>query len=143
MTLPLLAPFVPVLKVLALGSVKFIVLGIGAGFIPVRTANFLVGMSASTPLKYAEFRFAKGYLSEREIEEIRAVFDSLTESVLNPERFLSKRDAREFLISVLAETLNNMKDSVLALPSQIAMVSQSVGRDISTWINSVKKGLFR
>ncbi len=59
MALPLfapLAPLLPVFKVLALGSVKFIGVGIGAAFAPVLTANFLVGMSAGTPLKYAQFR---------------------------------------------------------------------------------------
>jgi len=134
LAIPLLAPFapfVPVLKVLALGSIKFVALGVGASILPVQTANFLVGMSSSTPLKHAEFRYRKGYLSELEINEARAVFNRVNQSITDPEQYLSRKESRAFLIEVMKETLNGMKQSVVSLPGKVV----SMVRAISRWFS--------
>lgn len=129
MAIPLLAPlapFVPVLKVVALGSVKFVALGIGASILPVQTANFLVGMSSSTPLKHAEFRYKKGYLNDEEIADARAVFARLNESISNPEQYLSRSESRTFLFEVMRETWQGMKQSVVSLPGKIVAFCQAI-----------------
>lgn len=136
MAIPLLAPlvpFVPVLKVLALGSIKFVALAVGASVVPVRTANFLVGMSSSTPLKHAEFRYQQGHISEEEIERARAVFQALNESITNPDLFLSRAEARAFLVSIMKDTWVGMKQSVVSLPSRIATAVQ----DAISWVSKL------
>lgn len=127
MALPLLGPLVPlipVVKVLALGSVKFIGVGIGAAVAPVMTANFLVGLSAGTPLKYVRFRHSKGHFSQADLELIESANNLVNESIENQENHLNRSDAREFLKEVLIGTITGMKDSIVSLPSRIAQFSR-------------------
>lgn len=137
MALPLLGPLVsmvPLLKVLALGSVKFVGVAIGAAVAPVLTANFLVNLSAGTPLKYARFRHHKGLFSDADLKLIEDASDLINQSITNQKLHLSRSEAREFLKGVLVETAVSMKDSVVRLPSRIALVFQR----LITWC----KGLF-
>ena len=93
MAVPLLAPFaplVPVIKVLALGSVKFVGIGIGAAVAPVMTANFLVGLSAGTPLRYARFRHRKGLLSNEQLETVERANQMVQDSIDNQHEHLSR-----------------------------------------------------
>ncbi len=123
MALPLLGPLVPlipVVKVLAMGSVKFIGVGIGAAVAPVLTANFLVGLSAGTPLKYARFRHSKGHFSQADLELIESANDLVNDSISNQENHLNRAEAREFLKEVLIGTITGMKESIVSLPSRIA-----------------------
>lgn len=97
MALPLLAPLaplVPVFKVLALGSIKFVGVGIGAAVAPVITANFLVGLSAGTPLKYAQFRHRKGHFSNEQLEAIERANQLVQDSILNGDQHLNRSEAR-------------------------------------------------
>lgn len=129
MALPFLGPLVPlipVIKMLALGSVKFIGVGIGALIAPVLTANFLVGLSAGTPLKYAKFRQRKGLFSEADLKLIEDANNLVAESIANEEHHLSRSDAREFLKEVLVTTAAGMKDSIVSLPSRIAQFSRQL-----------------
>lgn len=140
MAIPLLAPlvpFVPVLKVIALGSIKFVALGIGASILPIQTANFLVGMSSSTPLKHAEFRYKKGYLSEKEIEAARSVFAEMNESITNPEKYLSRKESRTFLLGVMKETSMGMKQSIVSLPGKVITLCRSM----TAWFSKVLSGI--
>ena len=120
MAVPLLAPFaplVPVIKVLALGSVKFVGNGIGAAVAPVMTANFLVGLSAGTPLRYARFRHRKGLLSNEQLETVERANQMVQDSIDNQHEHLSRAEAREFLKEVLAGTVSGMRNSILSVPS--------------------------
>lgn len=121
-----LVPLVPVIKVLALGSVKFIGVGIGAAVAPVLTANFLVGLSAGTPLKYAQFRHRKGLFSEADLKLIEDANNLVSESISIEENHLSRSEAREFLKEVLIGTAAGMKDSIVSLPSRIAQLSRQL-----------------
>ena len=123
MAVPLLAPFaplVPVIKVLALGSVKFVGIGIGAAVAPVMTANFLVGLSAGTPLRYARFRHRKGLLSNEQLETVERANQMVQDSIDNQHEHLSRAEAREFLKEVLTGTVSGMKKSFLSVPSLFA-----------------------
>lgn len=136
MALPFLGPLVsllPVFKVLALGSVKFIGVAIGAAVAPVLTANFLVGLSAGTPLKYARFRHHKGLFSDAELTLIENANDLINQSITNEASHLSRSEAREFLKGVLTETALGMKDSIVRLPSRIALLC----RRMLTWCKSM------
>lgn len=129
MAAPLLAPFAPILpviKILALGSLKFIGIGIGAAFAPVMTANFIVGIAAGTPLKYAKFRQKKGHFSPEELALIEQANTLVAESLENPSKHLTRPEAQEFLKEILLATFVGMKQSVISLPAQIVEFSKSM-----------------
>lgn len=130
--MPLPIPlFLPVVKVIALGSVKFIILGIGACLLPVHTANFLVGMSASTPMKYAEFRFRNGTFTQEEIEQLRSAFAILNHSITDPNHHLSRSESRAFLWEVMKQTLQGMRQNVRLLYRAITRKSRRCSRYLS------------
>ena len=129
MALPILGPLVPlipVVKVLALGSLKFVGIGIGAAVAPVMTANFLVNLSAGTPLKYVKFRHRKGHFSQADLKLVESANKLVNDSILNEENHLTRAEAREFLKEVLTGTLIGMKETVISLPSRIAQFSRSL-----------------
>lgn len=129
MAVPLLAPLaslLPVLKILALGSLKFVGVGIGAAVAPVKTANFLVGMSAGTPLKYAQFRHQKGHFGAADLELIEKANTLISESIENSDQHMNRQDAQEFLKSVLISTIAGMREGVTSMPSRIARMTQKV-----------------
>ncbi len=127
MAAPLLAPLaslLPVIKILALGSLKFVGVGIGAAVAPVKTANFLVGMSAGTPLKYAQFRQQNGYFSVADLELIERANSLIAGSIKNTDEHMSREDARAFLKNVLISTFVGMKESVMSIPSRIVRMTR-------------------
>lgn len=129
MAAPLLAPLVsllPVFKILALGSLKFVGVGIGAAVAPVMTANFLVSLSAGTPLKYAKFRQQKGLFSAEDLALIEQANALISDSIVNPELHLNRADAQEFLKSILLSTLTGMKQSVTSIPSRILQATKTL-----------------
>lgn len=129
MPLPLIAPFaplLPVLKVLALGSVKFIGVGIGAAVAPVLTANFLVGLSAGTPLKYAKFRHTKGLFSDEQLAMIKQANELIEHSLTDQDKHLNRSEAREFLKEVLLGTVDGMKKSIVSVPGQLARLGKQL-----------------
>lgn len=122
MAAPLLAPFVsllPVFKILALGSLKFVGVGIGAAVAPVMTANFLVGLSAGTPLKYAKFRHQKGHFDAEDLALIEQANTIISDSIVKPEQHLNRKEAQEFLKSILLSTVLGMKQSITSIPSRM------------------------
>lgn len=121
-----MAPLVPVFKVLALGSVKFIGVGIGAAVAPVTTANFLVGLSAGTPLKYAKFRHSKGHFSSEQLELINSANKLVEASISDSDQHLTRSEAREFLKEVLVGTVVAMKQSVVSIPGRVAFFTRRV-----------------
>lgn len=129
MAIPLLAPLAPLLpvfKVLALGSVKFIGVGIGAAVAPVLTANFLVGLSAGTPLKYARFRHGKGLFSDEQLAIIKSANALVEESIVDRSKHLTRGEAREFLKEVLLGTVDGMKKSIFSVPAQLARFTKQL-----------------
>ena len=140
MAVPLLAPFAPLLpvfKVLALGSVKFIVVGIGAAVAPVITANFLVGLSAGTPLKYAQFRHRKGRFSEEQLAVIESANQLVQNSIDNEDEHLDRAEARQFLREVLTGTLIGMKTSILSMPSLFSRFGRQLLQTLSRPFSSI------
>ena len=134
MAVPLLAPFAPLLpvfKVLALGSVKFIGVGIGAAVAPVMTANFIVGLSAGTPLKYAQFRHRKGRFSEEQMAIIESANQLVQDSIDNKDEHLNRAEARQFLKEVLTGTVSGMKTSILSIPSLFARFGRQLLQMVS------------
>ncbi len=126
MALPLFIKILPLLKVLALGSIKFVGIGIGAAIAPVLTANFLVGLSAGTPLKYARFRHSKGLFTEEQINVIEQADQLVQDSISQKEAHLSRAEAREFLKEVLKGTALGMKRSVLSLPAAFTRLGKQL-----------------
>jgi len=122
MALPLLAPLawlLPIVKIMALGSVKFLAVGLGAAVAPVTTANMLVNMSSGTPLKYAKFRTDKGHFSQEQLTLIKQANQIIVSSIENENEQLTRREAREFLKEVLLTTFAGMKESLFSIPKTL------------------------
>jgi len=129
MAVPLLAPLLPLLplvKILALGSIKFVGVGIGAAIAPVTTANFLIGLSSGTPLKYAKFRHEKGRFTAEQLELVERANQLITDSLVNAEERLTRTEAREFLKEVLLGTVSGMKQTILSIPATLVRVIKQV-----------------
>lgn len=129
MAAPLLAPLaslLPVVKILALGSLKFVGVGIGAAVAPVVTANFLVGLSAETPLNYAKFRQQKGHFSLEELARIEEANALIANSINIPSQHLTRGEAQEFLKGVLLNTLVAMKLSITSMPARMLRMTRSL-----------------
>lgn len=129
MALPLLAPLawlLPLIKIFALGSIKFIGMGLGATIAPVMTANFLVSMSSGTPMKYATFRYEKGDFSEEQLATIESANKIITDSIENKERFLSRTEARRFLGQMLMGTAAGMRNSIVSIPSSMVKMTKKL-----------------
>ncbi len=129
MAAPLLAPLaslLPVFKILALGSLKFVGVGIGAAVAPVMTANFLVGLSAGTPLKYAKFRHQKGHFSNDDLALIEQANALIVDSIQKPAQHLARAEAQAFLKDILLTTLLGMKQSITSIPSRITRMTKRV-----------------
>jgi len=129
MAAPLLAPFaslLPVVKILALGSLKFVGIGIGAAIAPILTANFLVSLSAGTPLKYAKFRHQQGHFSAEDMASIEKANALIIDSIEEPGQHLSRTEAQEFLKHILMTTLTGMKLSVLSIPTRVTQMTKQV-----------------
>ncbi len=127
MAVPLLAPLVwllPLIKIIALGSVKFIVVGLGAAIAPVTTANFLVNMSSGTPYKYTKYRYKKGHFTEEQLSLVEQANQLIKDSIENEQERLTRPEAREFLKEVLVGTFVGMKEPIVSLPSSIANLSK-------------------
>jgi len=123
MALPLLAPLawlLPLIKILALGSIKFVAVGIGEAVAPVLTANLLVNMSSGTPLKYAKFRCSRGHFTKEQLAVIEQANQIITNSIDNVDERLNRSEARAFLKEVLLLTLAGMKESIVSIPGSIA-----------------------
>jgi hypothetical protein len=122
MAVPLFAPFValkPIIKVLAVGSIKFVVVGVGAAVAPVVTANFLVGLAAGTPLKYAQFRHRKGRFTSQQLDTIESANQLVQSSIKDKNEHLSRKEAREFLKEILLSTVDNMKTNLFSVPGHL------------------------
>ena len=133
MAVPLLTPLfwlLPLIKILALGSIKFIGVGIGAAVAPVMTANFLVGLSSGTPLKYAKFRHQKGLFTQEQMELVERANKLVINSIDSKEERLSTAQAREFLKEVLIGTVASMKQSFVSIPAALVRVS----KQMKAWI---------
>lgn len=129
MAAPLLAPLaslLPVVKILALGSLKFVGVGIGAAVAPVMTANFIVGLSAGTPLKYAQFRHQTGHFSAEDLALIKKANALISDSISNPEQHLNRAQAQAFLKGILLTTISGMKQSVISIPSRVVRMCKLI-----------------
>jgi len=95
MALPLLAPLawlLPFIKIIALGSVKFVGVGLGA---------------------------AEGHFTDEQLALIERANQIVADSIETKEEHLTRKEAREFLKEVLVSTLAGMKQSVIALPGSL------------------------
>jgi len=127
MAVPFLAPLIwllPLIKILALGSIKFVGVGLGAAIAPVTTANFLVNMSSGTPFKYAKFRHKKGDLTDEQLAIIKEANQLISDSVNDKEQSMSRPEAREFLKEMLVGTIAGMKQSIVSLSSAVVRWSK-------------------
>lgn len=112
MPLPFVIPFVPVLKLLALGSIKFILIFVGALIAPKFTLRFLLGGAAGIALPVAKWLHSNQNMDTRELEHVEHAFE-----ILNTTEY-SAADARDILFGLTKHTASQMKTAVLLVPAR-------------------------
>lgn len=106
-------PLVPVLKLLALGSIKIILLGVGALFFPVLTVRLIVGGTGESVKLAANWMQQHDKLSAAETEQ----FLQLLQKVQDAE--LEKSQARGLIMAMIGKTFSSMGNSIRNMLSWI------------------------
>ncbi len=107
-------PIVPILKLIALGSVKIVLLGAGALFVPVFTARLVVGGTGESVKLAANWLLEHDKLSASDTED----FLRLLEKVQKTE--LEKSQARGLLVAMMRKTIESMAEGARNIPVLIA-----------------------
>lgn len=95
-------PIIPVLKLIALGSIKIVLLGVGALFVPVFTARLVVGGTGESIKLAANWLLQHGKLSATETEDFLRLLKKVRETELE------KAQARGLLMAMMRKTIESM-----------------------------------
>lgn len=107
-------PLIPLLKILALGSLKIIFLLFGAAFFPVLSLRFILTGASSMIQPTLDWLEANGRLdADRHI----AVIEDL--NALSKIDF-TRAEARHLLLKLIGKTFSNMWAAFLAVPATVA-----------------------
>ncbi len=113
MVMPMLLPIIPLLKVIALGSVKLVFLAVGAGFFPIYTLRVILGGATGMLMPALKWLLERERLDEADFHRITKDLEQLSELEF------TRGEARQVLWVVIGKTVNNMLSAVVGLPSAI------------------------
>lgn len=110
-------PIVPVLKLIALGSIKIIVLVVGALFVPVFTVKLVVGGMGESVKLAANWMLSHDKLTTEETDDLLRLLQKVQDAELE------KSQARGLLFEMVRKTLSSMGNSIRnALSAAMALV---------------------
>lgn len=95
-------PIVPALKLLALGSIKIIVLGVGALFVPVFTVKLVVGGMGESVKLAANWLHTQDKLSSNETDDLLRLLQKVQDAELE------RPQARALLFEMVKKTIFSM-----------------------------------
>ncbi len=98
-------PIVPVLKLLALGSLKIIVLGVGALFVPVLTVKLVVGGMGESVKLAASWLRSQEKLSSSETDDLIRLLQKVQDVELE------RAQARALLFELVKKTISSMSST--------------------------------
>ncbi len=107
-------PVVPTLKLLALSSVKVVVLGLGALIIPIQTVRLVVGGTGESVRIAANWMRDHEKLSGEETEQFMELLTRVQQAEY------SREQARGLLFVIIKKSLAGMANSVSAAASWCA-----------------------
>lgn len=123
MPIPIAIPIVPLLKLVALGSMKTILLGVGACFFPRVTLRLIVGSASSLIIPVLHWLSANGKL---EVERLEALTAGLNE-IGNYD--YTAKEARTILFKLTKKSLLNVRDAIISLSiSTVELVRRGLNR---------------
>ena len=99
-------PIVPVIKLVALGSIKIIVLLAGALFVPVFTVKLVVGGMGESVKLAASWMLSHNKLTAQETADLLQLFQKVQDAELE------KSQARGLLFEMVRKTLSSMGNCV-------------------------------
>ena len=115
MAFPLIIPILPLLKVIALGSIKFIFIGVGAAFFPAFTLKFILGGAIGMVAPVIRWHAQQG------MDDIEETLGDLDIVINHP---YTKEEARAILLGMLKSTLVGMWQSTLDVLKAIVRLIQ-------------------
>jgi hypothetical protein len=119
MPLPVIVPIVPLLKIVALGSIKTIFLAVGAIFFPRLTLRIIVGSASSLLIPVLHWLTENGQLD-------RSRYDALTESLEDIGSYdYSAKDARTILFKLTRKSLVAVRVALVNLPKSMLDLTRS------------------
>jgi len=99
-------PLVPALKLIALSSIKIVVLGLGAVIVPVFTVRVVLGGTGESVRTAAQWMRDSDKLTAAEADEFLSGLDRVQQADL------SRGEARELLFSMIKKTVDGMTAGV-------------------------------
>jgi len=126
MAFPIIAPFIPLLKVLALGSIKFVFIVVGSIVAPILTFRALAYGTTPTNIKKVKFLSENNLLDEGDAAVTVATLEKVLQIAKGKGkgRRLSRVQARLFLKKVQIALLASMKEALIALWRRILAAPQ-------------------
>lgn len=110
MPLPFAIPFIPILKLMALGSIKIIALLVGALIMPRWTLRLMIKGAAGVVLPVGKWLLEYGRVDASTVEAVEREMDvMLTVSY-------SRKEARTILLGLVKKTVRSMMDAVVGVP---------------------------
>lgn len=114
MALPIALPIVPVLKLLALGTLKSVFLILGACFFPRWTLRLMIGGASGMILPVARSMCDGGCLDETVVGTLTTQLQSIQDHEFD------RPEARAILLGLVRKTIMGMVDSVRGIPKTVA-----------------------
>lgn len=116
-------PLLPLLKIVALGSVKIIFLLLGSVFFPIYALRLILTGASGLLMPVLDWLEDNNRLAS---DRHQAIIDDL--STLSDIKF-TRREARHLLLQLTAKTVSNMGRAIVGIPqSIISYVRQLFGR---------------
>lgn len=99
-------PIVPAIKLLALGSIKIIVLVVGALFVPIFTVKLVVGGMGESVKLAANWMLSHDKLTSEETADLMRLLQKVQDAELE------RPQARGLLFEMVRKTLSSMGNSI-------------------------------
>lgn len=114
MPLPFAIPFIPILKLLALGSIKIIFLFVGALVVPTWTLRLMIKGAAGLVIPVGEWLLEQEKIDQDTVDSVKREVDVM----LNVD--YTRQEARAILMSLVKTTITSMADATVGIvPSTI------------------------
>lgn len=107
-------PFLPVLKIVALGSLKVVFLFLGACFVPRLTLRFVVGGSVGMIIPVLDWLRDQDRMTSDAHEQFARELQELNQ------RDYTRPEARKLLFKIVGKTLRNIKKNMFGIPATVA-----------------------
>jgi len=123
MPLPFAIPFVPILKLLALGSIKIVFLFVGALVVPKWTLRLMIKGAAGLVIPVGEWLLEQNKIDQDTVDSVKREVDVM----LNVD--YTRQEARAILMRLVHKTIKSMADATVGVvPTTIRFFKNLFGK---------------